>query len=118
MNIKQLFPSKWLSPDDLANRRVEVVISECALEAVRNPQTNQEEEKLIITFAKATKRLIANKTQCFAIAEIVGDYDTDNWTGKRIALRTGRARNGKPTIIVEAAAVQAPTVHLDNGGAQ
>lgn len=118
MNIKQLFPSKWLSPDDLGNRRVEVVISECALEAVRNPQTNQEEEKLIITFAKATKRLIANKTQCFAIAEIVGDYDTDNWTGKRIALRTGRARNGKPTIIVEAASVQAPTVHLDNGGAQ
>ena len=116
MNIKKLFPSKWLSPDDLAGRRVEVQISGCAMEEVRNPQTNQTEQKLVIAFAKATKRLIVNKTQAFDIAEITGGYETDEWIGHRVALCVGRARNGKDTIVIEAASVQAPTPHLDADG--
>lgn len=115
MNVKSLFPSKWLSADDLGQRRVEVVIAGCSIEEVHNARTNAKEQKLAIAFERASKRLLANKTQCFAIADIAGSYETDDWTGKRISMKMGRARNGKPTIVIEPAAVQAPTDHTETG---
>lgn len=108
MNVKQIFPSQWLSPDDIGSRRVEVVISGAAMAEIHNRRTNQPEDRLALSFQKATKRLLVNKTQAFAIAELTGNNDTDHWAGHRIALRVGRAPNGKPTIVVERAAVPAP----------
>lgn len=114
MNIKQLFPSKWVSADDLGNKRVEVTISACAIETVRDFRTGQDVQKLAVSFANATKRLLPNKTQCFAIAEIAGDYDTDNWVGVKVSMRVGRSHNGKSTIIIERPAVQSPAAQLNH----
>lgn len=113
MNIKQLFPSPWLSPDDLNDRRVEVVIAGFAMEEMHNRRTNQKESKPVISFERATKRLILNKTQAFAIARIAGSDETGEWLGKKISLRVGRAPNGKPTIAIDAPALQAPTPHMN-----
>lgn len=115
MNVKSIFPSRWLSADDLGQRRVEVTIAGCSVEEVHNSRTNTKEQKLAIAFERASKRLLVNKTQAFQIAEIAGSYETDDWAGKRISMRAGRARNGKPTIVIEAAAVQPPTDHTETG---
>lgn len=116
MNIKQVFPSQWLSPDDIGNRRIEVVIAGAEFVEIHNRRTNNKEQRLAISFQRATKRMLINKTQGFRIAEITGQFETDNWAGHRIALRVGRAPNGKPTIVVERAAVPAPGEQSNGAG--
>ncbi|TXH52982.1 MAG: hypothetical protein E6Q97_14245 [Desulfurellales bacterium] len=115
MNVRAVFPSPWISCDDLGNRKFELVIKAVTVEQVHDRQTNQKVNKMVVSFAEAKKRFIVNKTQAFALAALCGSDETEQWIGKRIALRAGKAHNGKPTIVVEAAAVQAPAVHLDNG---
>ena len=105
MNINDQFPSRWLDPDDLGQRRITVEIIAATLEEVYNRQTNAKERKLALSFKSAKKQMLLNKTQAFAIANIAGDPDTDNWIGKSITLRAGTAPNRKPTIVVEAPAV-------------
>lgn len=117
MNVKSLFPSRWVSADDLGTRRVEVTISGCALETVRDFRTGENVQKMAISFAGATKKLLPNKTQCFKIAEIAGSYETDNWVGVKISMRVGQAHNRKPTIIIEKPAVQTPAEQLNHGAA-
>lgn len=108
MNIHQLFPSKWLSPADLGSRSFDLTIKAVTMQEVRNPQTNQMETKPAVAFERAQKMMLLNKTQCFAIADIVGAEETDNWKGKNIVLRTGKARNGKDTIVVQRPASKGP----------
>lgn len=115
MNVRQIFPSPWISCDDLGNRKFELVIKAVTIEQVHDRQTNQKVDKLVVTFHEAKKRFIANKTQAFTVARLCGSDDTGQWIGKRIALRAGKAHNGKPTIVVEAASVQAPATQLNNG---
>ena len=117
MNVKNVFPSPWLYAEDLQGRRVEVEIVDCRMDKCFNQKINDHEMKLTIGFGRS-KRLILNKTQALTIAQIVGSPETDDWIGKRIALRPGVARNRKPTIIVEAASVPATAGHLDNGDGQ
>lgn len=109
MNIKTVFPSPWLSTDDIGNRRVEVVIAGAEMTEIHNRRTNEKEKRLALRFERATKMMLLNKTQAFRIAELTGQVDTDHWASYRIALRVGRAPNGKPTIVVEQASVPAPS---------
>lgn len=115
MNIRSVFPSPWISPDDLGDRRFELTISAVTIEEVHDRTTNQKVRKLVVAFAEAKKRFICNKTQAFAIAKHAGHDDTDHWIGKKVALRSGKAHNGKPTIVVEKAAVEAPAEQLNHG---
>lgn len=115
MNVRAVFPSPWISCDDLGNRKFELVIKSVTIEQVHDRQTNQKVDKLVVAFQEAKKRFITNKTQAFALARLCGSDETEQWIGKRIALRAGRAHNGKPTIVVEAVAVQAPAAQLDAG---
>lgn len=112
MNIHKLFPSQWLSPADLGTRQFELIIESVAMATVRNTQTNQDEQKPAIKFAKAQKRLLMNKTQAFAIAAITGEDDTDKWSGHAIVLAAGIARNRKPTIVVSAPASKPPVAEI------
>jgi len=105
VNIQTVFPSKWLDPDDLATRRITVEIEAATMEEIYNRQTNAKEKKLALSFKRATKMMLLNKTQAFAIAQICQSEDTDGWIGKSITLRAGTAPNRKPTIVVEAPAV-------------
>lgn len=114
MNVRTVFPSPWISCDDLGNRKFELVISGVAMEQVHDRVTNVKVSKLVVSFEGAKKRFIVNKTQAFAIAQFAGSDDTDDWVGKKIALRAGKAHNGKATIVVERAAVQAPAEQLNH----
>ena len=113
MNVRSVFPSPWISCDDLGNKKFELVISGVTIEQVHDRTTNQKVNKMVVAFDGAKKRFITNKTQAFAIANCLGSDDTDGWIGKKIALRAGKAHNGKPTIVVERAAIQAPAAQLN-----
>lgn len=113
MNIQQIFPRKWLYPEDLGGRAVTVQIESAALEELRNPRTNKPETKLVVSFAKATKRLICNKTQAYAIAAATGSQDTDRWPGSKVTLSAAVAPNGKATILITP--VANADHHLDAG---
>lgn len=117
MNVREIFPSPWVSCDDLGDRRFELVISAVTIEQVHDRVTNAKVNKMVVAFEGAKKRFILNKTQAFAIAKHLASDDTAGWVGHKIALRAGKAHNQKPTIIVEKAAVPAPAPQLQNGPA-
>ena len=105
MNVKDLFPSRWIAPEDLGTRRIEVVIEKTAIEDLRNPMARKGEPKtekrIVLWFYKAQKQMCLNKTQAFRIAELTGQQDTEKWIGHSIVLLAGYAPNNKPTIIIE-----------------
>ena len=105
--VSDLFPSKWLSADDLAGRSVVVQIAQVSLEEIRQ-RDGKNELKAVVAFDRAHKRLILNKTQALAIAAVVRSEAFADWPGQRIQLSVGRAPNGKPTIVVS----QAPVPHV------
>ncbi len=116
MNVHNVFPSPWISAEDLAGKRWEFVIAGVTMEQVHDRQTNQKVDKLVVAFVGPKKRLILNKTNAMALAHICDSDETDDWRGKRVALRAGLAPNRKPTIVIEPAAVQAPAPQLNDAG--
>ena len=100
MNVNDLFPRKWLAPEDLQGRSVTVTIDSVSLVKVHNPRTQREEHKLCVAFVARRKRMLLNKTQAFALAAAVGSDDTDTWPGCRILLSTGVAPNRQSTLVV------------------
>lgn len=111
MNIENIFPSRWLDPDDLSTKRFTLEIASVELEEVYNRQTNSKEKKLALSFKGAKKQMLLNKTQAFKVAEIANSGDTDNWPGHSITIRAGVAPNKKPTIVVEAPPVITPVAN-------
>jgi len=116
MNIRNQFPSPWVSADDLGDKKFELVIAGVTLEEVHDRQTNKKVQKVVVAFVGAKKRLILNKTNGLAFANICGSDETDDWKGKKVSLRAGKAHNGKQTIVVEPAAVQPPATAMGHEG--
>lgn len=83
MKISTLYPSKWLTADDLGDRDWSLKIDRLALEEMGHPP----EEKPVLYFVGAHKGLILNRTNGKAIAGIWGD-EADNWPGKPVTLYT------------------------------
>lgn len=105
--VSDLFPSRWLSADDLKGRSFELTIVKVTFEQVRDRfnvgQGNT--TKACVWFDGAQKGLLLNKTQAMAIADITGSERFDKWPGKKIVIRAGEYR-GKRTIFVERPAGQ------------
>lgn len=110
--VSQLFPSKWLSAADLPHP-VTATISKAGVRELRQ-QDGTMAQKLIVTFERATKEWILNKTQATALAEALGDLYSD-WPGARVRLAAGRAQNGKDTIVVVEATKLPDRVPKDAG---
>ena len=92
------YQSPWLSLTDLSGRAARVTISEVSVEEVRQRDSTKA-RKAILSFAGKKKRLIANHTQAHAAAEAWGDV-LERWVGKQCILQSGRAKNGKETILL------------------
>lgn len=102
MDIRQLYPARWITCDDLGERKFKLTISAVGLEEVHDQHTHAEVEKLIVAFKDRKKRLVLNRTRTLALAHLCGSYETEQWIGKEVVLRAGLAPNRKPTIVVEA----------------
>jgi hypothetical protein len=82
MKANQAFPSKFLKAEDIMGKRPVVTISHVAIEKF------DDGDRPCAFFAGKDKGLVLNKTNFNAIVEITGEEDSDDWSGKRIALHT------------------------------
>ena len=87
MNIFDLFPSKYLRPGDLRDRRVTVTIDNVQIVKMGS------DRKGVLYFKKAKKGLLLNLTKARVIYEMTGSNDPKNWKGVRVALVKGRTNN-------------------------
>lgn len=99
--VDELFPSSWLSVDDLRGRPYTLTIANVEFDLFPvHPRTQEKTTKAVIRFEKAQKALILNQTQARQIEEICRSGAFKDWPGTRVTLSPGRAPNGKPTITI------------------
>lgn len=92
MDVRLLYPSLYLAAPEFKGKDVVLTIRQLAVESLK---TERGEEKRPVLYFKETqakapspakeKRLVLNKTNAMAIAEVWG-RETDAWVGKRITL--------------------------------
>jgi hypothetical protein len=82
VDIDKVFPSTYLRASDLDGAVVPVIIDRLEQELVGRDK----EIKPVLYFRGTTKGLILNKTNARKIVELLGEKDSDDWTGHRIAL--------------------------------
>jgi hypothetical protein len=99
--VSELYPEKWLKPHHLKSP-VTVRIARAEVEEFRMPDGSHK-NALVLTFEKATKRLICNKTQVHAAMAAIGDEHFAAWVGHSLTLAPGVGQTGKPTIVISAA---------------
>ena len=98
--VTELYPSPWLKAEDLDGRAVTVTIKAVDLEDFRLPDGTHK-PAAVLTFERASKRLILNKTMCRAILAIAGSERFIDWVGQRVTLAPATAPNGRPTIDIK-----------------
>lgn len=106
--VADIFPKEWLSPEDLAGRTVTLEIASVEFREIFIPQTKQKVTKPVISFKGAKKKLLANKTQTYAIAEVLQTGTFASWPGGKIALSSARTASGKDTIAIHRPAGNGP----------
>lgn len=79
MRVSDAYPSNYLKASDLQDRNVMVVIDRVEIEKIG------EDRKPVIYFRGKQKGLVANKTNCNAIAAVYGD-EMDEWAGCDLVL--------------------------------
>jgi hypothetical protein len=84
MHINRMFPNHYLKAADLQNRPQVVVIDTCNLEAVGDDET-----KPVLGFRNTSLKLVLNRTNAEAIAELYGE-DSDHWIGQAVELYPAR----------------------------
>ncbi len=105
MNRSQLFPSKYFSASDLP-KPLDAVIEGSSVEKLNNPNGNVD-AKLVVRFTGQAKRLVINKTNYNAIADLHGD-ETEAWPGKPVQLYADMTNVGAkrvPCVRVRATSV-------------
>ena len=92
----------WLKAEDLRGQVVKVTIAKVDLEVFRG-RDGSERPALVLSFDKARRRMILNKTQANAVCRVLQSERLADWPGKAVTLAPGAAPNGKQTIIVKEA---------------
>jgi len=99
--LSELYPSPWLHAADLA-KPVTVRIAAVELQEFHMPD-NTTKLALVVSFEKAKRKLVANKTQCRTLMAITGSETFADWVGASITLAPAVAPNHKGTIAILAA---------------
>jgi len=82
MRRGDVFPSKYLSAADLADKPRVLEIASAPLETLKS--NGGEQNKIVVYFKNAKKSLPLNRVNFDSIADIVGDDETDRWPGTRV----------------------------------
>ena len=81
-NINDAFPSNYLKASDLQGGQPVVTIDRVEFEAVGRDK----EMKPILYFQGKEKGLVLNKTNAKNVANLVGSFQTEDWTGFTVRL--------------------------------
>jgi hypothetical protein len=92
MNIREVYPSKWLKAADLAGKPAVLKVATATMETLKAPDGTQE-TKLVVRFANTSKALVVNKTNLHALGEALGD-NTEAWVGQTIEAYPTRVSMG------------------------
>ena len=84
MKIGSAFPSNYIKKEDLGSARPVLSIERVEVELVG--QGDNQENKPVLYFQGKEKGLVLNVGNAQSIVEIVGDDETDNWTGHKVQL--------------------------------
>ena len=97
----EIYPM-YLKAADLGGKAVSVKITRVDLE-VFHGRDGSERPALVLSFEKARRRLILNRTQARELCRILQSERLADWPGKSVTLAPGQAPNGKQTITVKEA---------------
>ena len=78
MKRNDVFPSKYLRPDDLTGP-VSTVVTEIILEEFEDPETGKTKEKAVL-YLRGLKPIVLNKTNWAVLEKLYGD-ESDDWIG-------------------------------------
>ena len=79
------FKKRFLSAADLKGKAVRLEIKQEYPEELTDP-SGKKKVKSILSFVGTEKELVLNETNWDSIAAITGEYDAENWPGKKIEL--------------------------------
>lgn len=80
MDMREHFPSQYITAADLQGKDVTLVMKYC-----EEKEMTDGKRKPVIYFERTEKGLVLNKTNMETISDMYG-YDNDNWWGKPITL--------------------------------
>lgn len=105
MKLREMYPKRYATGEDLQGKAVTVTISRVEKEKMRAGPGKPELEKWVIYFQETKKGVVMSRTLAQQIAKAVGSDDTDEWTGKRVTLfPEPLVVAGEPRIVVRARA--------------
>lgn len=96
--VSEVYASPWLRAEDLQGRTIRATVAGATVETLPNADGSKE-QKIVVVFVAAKRKLILNKTQAAALVAIAGD-DTDRWPGVVVFLAPQPTNNGKTTISI------------------
>ena len=98
---REIYPKKFVDAAMLQGHPPQpVTVQSVTVEEFYNPFTRQKIDKIVLAFYRKAARLPLNATQAEAFAGIASTDDYAKWVGHACALTTGKAPNGKPTIVI------------------
>jgi hypothetical protein len=97
--VADLYPRLWLKPEDLGGRKITVKITGAEVREFRQ-RDGEMKPAVVLTFERAQRRMILNKTQTLALAELTGSPAFADWPGHTVALAQVTGPTGRPTIAV------------------
>ncbi len=108
MNYKSLFPSNYLSAEELEDGDKVFTIKSVEME----PVGQEKQEKPVLNFDGSEKGLVLNKTNANVIASLYGS-NIEDWVGKAITLYATEVQyQGKTTMGIRVRAKK-PASKLD-----
>jgi hypothetical protein len=81
MNVRSMFPSKFVAANDLCGQDVAVVIAGIKVEKVGS----DDEQRPVIYFQGMSKGMVLNRTNARRIEQLYGG-ETESWFGKPITI--------------------------------
>ena len=96
MTRDEMFPSRFLSAQDLKGKSVTVTIAAITSEELAG-EDGVKKQKPVMSFVKAKKSLVLNLTNWDTCAELYGE-NSNNWVGKPIEVYPDRTKFGTRTV--------------------
>lgn len=91
---RTMIEREYIGSWDIAGRDVTVEISAVESVSVKSREVPKGKRKVVLTFVRTQKKMIANATNCETIEGLYGP-DTDRWVGQRITLYVTQVRSPK-----------------------
>src|SRR5678815_4392698 len=93
MNVRSMFPSKFVAAHDLCGQDVNVTIAGIKVEGVGT----DEEQRPVLYFQGMTKGMVLNRTNARRIEQLYG-AETESWVGRPVTLYPSETEFGGDTV--------------------